>query len=1067
MILSVDKLTHSYGTRVLFKDVSFNVEDGDKIGIIGVNGTGKSTLLRDIALGEATEGGKISKNGPCIIEYLPQEPAYDADASVLEQIFRGDSPQLQVVRQYEMLLAAVAEHPEDEPLQRQLLAVQQQMDAAFAWQLESEAKAALDKLGITDLRQPMRELSGGQRKRVALAGVLVRPSDLLILDEPTNHMDNETVAWLEQVLISRKGALLMVTHDRYFFDRVVNRTLELDGGVGYLYSGNYSLFLQKREERRISEASAAQRLRNVYRRELAWISRGAEARRTKSKERVERFKDLETAVNSLHTEKGLEMSSVGARLGKTVIECEHIALSYNNVCYIKDFNYVLLRDDRVGIVGPNGSGKTSLMDIITGRLAPTQGQVTIGQTVKIGYFAQHNEFADSERRVLEYIRDVSDFIETRDGQRISAAQMLERFLFPPELQWVPVSKLSGGEKRRLYLLSVLMSAPNVLILDEPTNDLDIPTLSVLEGYLDEFAGAVIAVSHDRYFLDRFAHKLFAFTGEGEVLQLLGDYSCYEQVRAEVAEKKAKPEVKKSARVQERAESTKMTYRERQEYAGIDEAVAGAEAELKMLEREINACGNDFEQLARLAEQREQAAARLDELTERWAYLTEKAEAEGIAVLWPILVTQTAIMGMNFSDSAMSGHAGAVDLAGTAIGGNLWMPVMVGTNGVLLGAMPILAQLLGAGKTEGIGQVVRHTLVLAAVFSVVIILWALLFLETVLSMMQLEPQVHYVAKMYTAALCAGALPFFFSTALRALIDTMGYTGVTMRIYLIALPINVFLNYCFIFGKFGMPALGGIGAGVATGITFWLDFFIFYWVVNNLPAFKKLQIFTCFKFDPAQIRECLHIGIPIGLAVFMESSIFGVIAFFIAKFGTIVIAAHQAAMSFTSLLYMVPLSFSLSLTILVGYEVGAGRLDEAKRIGFLGIGSNLTIALLLMTFVVFEREMVAALYSTDEVVNKQIVRFLFYAVFFQIFDGTAAPIQGILRAYKDVKATFWAGFAAYWLVALPLGWFLDNVGQQGAEAYWQSLDIGIFSAAAFLSMRMLYLQRKLSRQAAQKQ
>ena len=500
MILSVENLGHSYGVRTLFKNISFNIESGDKIGVIGVNGTGKSTLLRDIATGEPGEG-KITKNGACVIEYLPQDPPFDPDATVLEQVFRGESPQLDVVRRYEAAVQKAAARPDNADAQKALLALQQEMDAKFAWQLESEAKAVLDRLGITDLEQPMRELSGGQRKRVALAGVLVRPSDLLILDEPTNHMDNDTVAWLEGELQKRKGALLMVTHDRYFFDRVVNRTLEIDGGEGYLYTGNYSLFLQKREERRIAAAGAAQRLRNVYRRELAWISRGAEARRTKSKERIERFNALKEEVNSIKKEAQLEISSVGTRLGKTVIELEQIGLDYGNKTYINDFNYVLLRNDRIGIVGPNGSGKSSLMDIIAGRLAPTRGTLKVGQTVKIGYFAQHSEFKDADCRVLEYIKNVSDYIETADGTRITAAQMLERFLFPPELQWVPVSKLSGGEKRRLYLLSVLMSAPNILILDEPTNDLDIPTLSVLEDYLDTFSGAVIAVSHDRYFLE--------------------------------------------------------------------------------------------------------------------------------------------------------------------------------------------------------------------------------------------------------------------------------------------------------------------------------------------------------------------------------------------------------------------------------------------------------------------------------------------------------------------------------------------------------------------------------------
>ncbi|WP_298565549.1 ABC-F family ATP-binding cassette domain-containing protein [uncultured Phascolarctobacterium sp.] len=638
MILSVENLSHSYGVRTLFQNVTFNIEMGDKIGIIGINGTGKSTLLRDIARGEAGENGengRITANGSCVIEYLPQNPDYDPQATVLEQVFQGDSPQLDLLRRYERAAALAAAEPESSARQRQLLELQQQMDSAYAWQLESEAKAVLDQLGISDFQQPMAELSGGQRKRVALAGVLVRPSDLLILDEPTNHMDNATVAWLEQLLLKRKGALLMVTHDRYFFDRVVNRTLELDGGQCYLYTGNYSLFLQKREERRQSEQTAAQRLRNIYKRELAWISRGAEARRTKSKERIERFNELEQEVKSISNQSELEMSSAGSRLGKTVVECEHLGLDYNGVTYIKDFSYVLLRNDRVGIVGPNGSGKTTLMDILAGRLTPDRGSVQIGQTVKIGYFSQHSEFPDSEQRVLEYIRDVSDHIETQDGTRITAAQMLERFLFPAELQWVPVNKLSGGEKRRLYLLRVLMGAPNVLLLDEPTNDLDIPTLSVLEDYLDSFNGAVIAVSHDRYFLDRFAGKIFAFMGGGEIRQFIGDYSKYEAAAA--AAKAAAPKVAKAAVTAAKTENTagkarpqKMTYKEKLEFEQIETTIAGVEAELKMLAQEINSAGSDFVKLGELTKQQQDAEQRLEQLVERWAYLTELAEAGGVS-----------------------------------------------------------------------------------------------------------------------------------------------------------------------------------------------------------------------------------------------------------------------------------------------------------------------------------------------------------------------------------------------------------------------------------------------------
>ena len=403
--------------------------------------------------------------------------------------------------------------------------------------------------------------------------------------------------------------------------------MEIDNGQGYLYVGNYSLFLEKREERRIAEASAAQKLRNIYRRELAWISRGAEARRTKKKDRVERFAQIKAEVENVQVEANLEMSSVSSRLGKTTIELNNIGMVYDGVDYIKDFSYILLRNDRVGIVGPNGAGKSTLMDIIAGKLQPTSGSMTVGQTVKIGYFSQHSEFPDTSQKVLEYIKEVNNYIDTADGTRISAAQMLERFLFPPDLQWVPVNKLSGGEQRRLYLLRVLMSAPNVLILDEPTNDLDIPTLSVLEDYLDNFAGAVIAVSHDRYFLDRFANKIFALQAGGTLRQYNGGYSDYEAVVQEeqVAVAKAnKPVVKEEPKP---VNKKKMTYSERLELQNIDQEIARTEAEIKMFGLEINGCGSDFVKLNELTKKQEEAQARLDQLVDRWAYLSELAEQE--------------------------------------------------------------------------------------------------------------------------------------------------------------------------------------------------------------------------------------------------------------------------------------------------------------------------------------------------------------------------------------------------------------------------------------------------------
>jgi len=625
MILSAENLSFSYGVRTLFEGVTFNVEEGDKYGIIGVNGTGKSTLLKMIATNDAG-GGTLTIPGNVVMEYLPQDPPYEAEATVLEQIFKGDSPLMQLLREYESAVEAAEKNPENQKLQKNLLDLQQKMDNQFAWQLESEAKAVLTQLGIKNLNQKMGELSGGQRKRVALAGVLVRPSDLLILDEPTNHMDNATVAWLETQLLKRKGALLMVTHDRYFFDRVVNRTLEIDMGKGYVYVGNYSLFLEKREERRVAEAGAQQRLRNIYRRELKWISRGAEARRTKAKDRVERFALIKAEVESIKTENSLEMSSVSSRLGKTIIELENIGKVWDNKAYIKNFDYILLRNDRIGIVGPNGAGKSTLMDIISGRLKPTTGTLKVGATVKIGYFAQHNEFEDSNMRVLEYIKEVNNYIDTADGTRISAAQMLETFLFPPDLQWVPVNKLSGGEKRRLYLLRVLMSAPNILLLDEPTNDLDIPTLSVLEDYLDKFAGAVIAVSHDRYFLDRFAQKIFSLEEDGSVIPYNGNYTDYIEAKEQNEVEKIDVKVQTApVEVKTIPKKKTMTYGERLELENIDQEIARTEAEVKMLGLEINKCGSDFVKLNELTKAQNEAQVRLDNLVDRWAYLSELAE----------------------------------------------------------------------------------------------------------------------------------------------------------------------------------------------------------------------------------------------------------------------------------------------------------------------------------------------------------------------------------------------------------------------------------------------------------
>jgi ATP-binding cassette subfamily F protein uup len=635
MILGVENLAHSYGERTLFTNVNFNIEAGDKIGIIGVNGTGKSTLLRHLAKLDGGKEGKVFTNGACVIEYLPQEPDYNPAMTVLEQIFQGNSPLMLLLKRYEKALAEITEAPSDKKALAKYMALQQEMDTQNAWQLESEAKSVLTKLGITNFDQPMGELSGGQRKRVALAGVLIRPSDLLLLDEPTNHLDNDTVAWLETVLGQRKGALVMVTHDRYFFDRVINKTLELDNGTAYIYHANYSGFLAKREERRELESNAARKLQNIYRRELAWIKRGAEARRTKKKDRVENFYELQKEVQQEAPVENLEMTTGGAsRLGKTIIELKHVSLTYNNISYIKDFTYTVLRRDRVGFVGPNGCGKTSLMDMIAGRLPTDPETIKIGQTVKIGYFTQHSEFSKSNLKVLEYIREVGDYVTGEGNVQISATQMLERFLFPPELQWMPVAKLSGGEQRRLQLLRVLMGAPNVLILDEPTNDLDIPTLSVLEDYLDHFAGAVLVVSHDRYFLDRISDKIFAFMGQGELQQFIGGYSAYAEAvsknkKQEVltTEKAKTPSTTKTKAETKNSATRKLTYSERLELASLEKEINTGEKQLQILAQEMNNCGNDFVKLGEITKNQQELQAKLDKNMDRWAMLSEIAENE--------------------------------------------------------------------------------------------------------------------------------------------------------------------------------------------------------------------------------------------------------------------------------------------------------------------------------------------------------------------------------------------------------------------------------------------------------
>ena len=536
---------------------------------------------------------------------------------------------MKLLRDYETVLRKINQHPEDSRLEKELIALTQKMENMGAWTIETEAKSVLTRLGISDFYQNVETLSGGQRKRVALAGALITPSDLLILDEPTNHIDSETVDWLEKYLAKRTGALLMVTHDRYFLDRVVNRILEIDRGFLYSYQANYEKYLEMKLEREeIAQASERKR-QDLIRNELKWIQRGARARTTKQKARLGRFEKL-TEQEGLRESENIDIQAAISRLGKKIIHLENISKRFPCGEIIRDFSYSFLKDDRVGIIGPNGSGKSTLLKIMTGQISPDNGSVSIGQTVKTGFFSQENDDMDEGLRVIEYIRKKAEYINTRDGT-ISASQMLERFLFPPNVQWTPIAKLSGGEKRRLYLLYILMGAPNVLMLDEPTNDLDIQTLTVLENYLDDFPGVVIVVSHDRYFLDRVADKIFSFEGNGEVRQYAGNYTDYRQYAEQLQQSAADQsrETEKQNRNEKREvkkdRPLKFTYREQKEFEQIDGIIEALEKKLQRITLEMNDASSDFQKLQQLVAEKDGVEKQLEDAIERWTYLNELYE----------------------------------------------------------------------------------------------------------------------------------------------------------------------------------------------------------------------------------------------------------------------------------------------------------------------------------------------------------------------------------------------------------------------------------------------------------
>lgn len=627
MILTVENLSKSYGEKILFENINFTIDNGDKIGLVGVNGTGKSTFIKTIAGVITPDYGSMIKARGLQIECLLQDAELEPDNTVLMEVFKGNQPIMKVLAQYEQALK-VSETENNKLLQDEVLKLSQEIDRLDGWKIESDAKIVLTKLGITDFSQKIKNLSGGQKKRVALAASLINICDLLILDEPTNHLDNETIIWLEEYLAKYKGALLMVTHDRYFLDNVATKILELDKGSSYIYQGNYSQFLEGKLQREDIAMASERKRQNLYRTELAWIKRGAKARTTKQKARIDRFEELKQQKFLVNTDK-IEIGMGTSRLGKMIIEIENLTFNYQDKKIIENFSYNLLRNDRIGIIGNNGLGKSTLLNLIAGKLEPTTGNIKIGQTVKIGYFSQETIDMDERLRAIEYIKETAHFITLADGTKLSASQLMEKFLFSGDLQWTYIGKLSGGEKRRLYLLKILIDEPNILLLDEPTNDLDMQTLSILEDFIDNFNGAIIFVSHDRYFIDRLAQKSFIFEGDGKIRISNGGYSDYKD-NIELESEIESPKVEKLETTNKnKAESAKkkLTFKEQREYSEIEAVIAEVESYIKVLEGQINSAGSNFELLQQLTKDEIAAREKLDYLLERWAYLEEIAQEQ--------------------------------------------------------------------------------------------------------------------------------------------------------------------------------------------------------------------------------------------------------------------------------------------------------------------------------------------------------------------------------------------------------------------------------------------------------
>ena len=628
-LMTLENISKSYSEKILLKDISLGINEGEKIGIIGVNGTGKSTLLKIIAGVEVPDDGTIIKANRVRVEYLPQNPDYNEDFTVLQQVFKGTSSEMKLLLEYEETLTAISNNYDDN-LNNKLISLQEKIDALNLWDLESEAKAVLTKLGITNFNQKVKELSGGQRKRVSLASALITPCELLILDEPTNHLDNDTIDYLEEYLNSRRGSLIMITHDRYFLDRVSNRIIELDKGRLFSYDGNYSTFLEKKMERLALEASMEEKRQNLIRKELAWVKRGAKARTTKQKARLQRFDELVNKDTYTPDEK-MDISVGSTRLGKKIIEIHHISKKFDNKVLIDDLDYTIARTDRIGIIGKNGMGKSTLIKILNGEILPDSGHIEIGETVKIGCFSQDDSHMHPDMRAIDYVKEASDYIETADGTKISASQMCEKFLFNSTMQYSFIGNLSGGERRRLHLLRTLMLSPNVLLLDEPTNDLDIATLNILEDYLDEFNGIVITVSHDRYFLDRICNKIFAYEGVGKIHIFTGnysDYSIYREIQGIEFKEDVKESYEKTPFKKEKPKPNKklkFTYNEQREFETIDSDIEKLEQKIENLESDSIKFATDFVKLQEILNEKANAEAELEHKYERWEYLNNLAE----------------------------------------------------------------------------------------------------------------------------------------------------------------------------------------------------------------------------------------------------------------------------------------------------------------------------------------------------------------------------------------------------------------------------------------------------------